>query len=248
MQILWLSNSNDDTSRPGIRAGRRRPELMASALAAAVGEPVDVVVKPIWPAEALPGIVERRMAEVRPDVVWLNVPNYWINYESTPLRLKRWLGPFGTRIAGAGFRTADRLGEHRMFRWARTLLQITIGGDTHFTPQQVLERVSECARVILRDESVVLVIEGPRDRQRFYGKGRARQRMERRRLWLHGELRDLAGRMHCTYHGSERPLREEIALSRMPDAFHMDAGGHAVSSEMDFRVLLEAVQGRKEQG
>src|SRR3990172_1873507 len=113
MKILWLSHSNHDTSRPGVRAGRRRPDLMASALAAAIGEPVDVVMKPIWPAEALPGIVERRRGEGRP-------------------------GGLGRGMGGGGFGAADRLGEHRMFRWARTLLQVTIGGDTHFTPQQVL--------------------------------------------------------------------------------------------------------------
>ncbi len=243
MNLLWLSNSNDDITRAGVASGARRPEIMATRLADALGEPINLVVKPMRPSPELPAILERRIREVETDIIWMNVANYWINYESTPLRVQRWLGRIGTGAAAAGFKVADRFGERRSYRGLRTLIQRTIGGDPRFRPEEVLECVAECARIALRDESLVLIIEGPRDRQRFYGSGRAGARMERRRLWLHQHLKELSGRLHCTYHGSDEPLRSQVRdLSFQKDAFHMDASAHARSADMDFGALLSAVQ------
>ncbi len=243
MNLLWLSNSNDDINRPGVAPGQRRPEIMATRLAEALGESVDLVVKPMRPSPELPAILERRIREVEPDIIWINVANYWINYESTPLRVQRWLGRLGPRAATTGFKVADRFGERRSYRGLRQLIQRTIGGDPRFRPEEVLECVAECARIALRDESLVLVIEGPRDRQRIYGAGRAAARMERRRHWLHRHLKELCGRLHCTYHGSDEPLRNQAPdLSFQKDAFHMDAAAHARSADMDFDALLNAVR------
>jgi hypothetical protein len=242
MKVLWLCNSNDDTRRPGVEKGLRRPEVMVARLAADLGEPVDLVVKPAMPSPEFPAIVARRMEEEAPDVVWLNVANYWINYESTPLKVKRWLGRLGEGPARVGFKVADRFAEHRSYRGLRQLIQRTIGGDPRFTPAEVLASVEAAARQVIRDESRILIIEGPRDRVRFYGAGRAASRMERRRQWLHRELRDLAGSMHCAYYGSDEPLRRQLRnLSLGKDAFHMDSRGHAASAEFDYEALRNAV-------
>ena len=242
MKVLWLSNSNDDTRRPGVAEGLRRPEVMCARLAAELGEQVDLVVKPMRPSADFPGIVARRMEEETPDLVWLNVANYWINYESTPLKVRRWFGRFGERPAQAGFAIANRFAEHRSYRGLRQIIQRTIGGDPRFTPPEVLATVEAAARHIIRDESRILVIEGPRDRVRFYGAGRASARMERRRQWLHRELKELASSIHCEYYGSDQPLRRQLTkLSLGKDAFHMDAKGHADSAELDYAALRHAV-------
>jgi hypothetical protein len=248
MKVLWLSNSNDDTTRSGVEHGLRRPEVMCARLASELGEPVDLVVKPARPGAEFPGIVARRMEEEQPDVVWLNVANYWINYESTPLKVRRWLGHFGERPARIGFTLADRFAEHRSYRGLRQLIQRTIGGDPRYTPAEVLASVEAAARNVVRDESRVLVIEGPRDRVRFYGAGRASARMERRRQWLHRELRELAGRIHCSYYGSDEPLRKQVRnLSLGKDAFHMDASGHAASADLDYEAFRAAVMAGRPQ-
>jgi hypothetical protein len=109
LKFLWLGNSNDNPARPGVRPGSRRPELMVAELEAFLGRPIALVIKPIWPEEVLPGIVERWMEREKPDIVWLDIAAYWISYESSPKRVSRWFGRAGERAAALGERAGHNL-------------------------------------------------------------------------------------------------------------------------------------------
>lgn len=244
LKVLWLSNSNDNPARAGVRAGARRPELMVAELEAFIGRPVALVIKPIWPEETLPGIIQRWMEREKPDVVWLNVAAYWISYESSPKRVSRWFGRAGERAAALGERAGQStwLAERRAFRALRKLTQAIIGGDPPFTTEVVVERITRCARTILRGEDVLLVIEAPRGRNNFYATRAAARRGEARRLQVHRQLRALAAELHCGYLGSDVSMLDSSPIrSFQKDAFHMDEESHAVSASMDFPILRDAV-------
>ncbi len=243
LKILWLSNSNDN--RANLTEGARRPELMAKMLEHEIGRPVTLVTKPIWPSEELPEIIERWMTREEPDIVWLNTSAYWFAYESVPLRLKNRLGRVGDGVSGIGIRAGKdpRFANSATFRLLRKLLQLTIGGDTQLTPQQVVERQTKSARTIARQEHVVLILEGPSGRQNFYASKRSEMRAERKRLYVHSRLRALAQELRAGYCGTDVTLRDLVGeLSTQKDKFHMDEAGHATSAKLDFPTLLEAVK------
>lgn len=249
LKFLWLGNSNDTRSRDGIAAGAHRPELMAAELEALVGRAVTLVLKPIWPEEALPGIVERWMEREKPDIVWLDVASYWVCYESSPERVRRWFGPLGKRAAAYGERAGQNrwLAERRTFRTLRKLTQVMIGGDPPFGTEVVVERITRCARIILRGEETLLVIEAPRGRNNMYATRRAARRGEVRRLRVHRALSALAAELHCGFLGSDASLRDSAPIRDFAnDAFHMNETGHAISATMDFPVLREAVLEHRE--
>lgn len=243
LKILWLSNSND--TRANLMEGARRPELMAKMLEQEIARPVTLVTKPIWPSEALPEIIERWIAREDPDIVWLNTAAYWFTYESVPLRLKNRFGRVGGRVSEIGIRAGDdpRFANKATFRLFRRLLQLTIGGDTQLTPEQVVERQTQSARTVARHEQVVLILEGPRGRTNFYASKRTEARAERKRLYVHARLRALALELRAEYCGTDVTLRELVGnLSTQKDKFHMDEAGHVTSAKLDFPTLLQAVK------
>lgn len=249
LKLLWLGNSNDNPARGGVSAGARRPELMAAQLGEMLGRPVELVYKPIWPEEALPGIVERWMEREKPDIVWFGVAAYWACYESSPKRVSRWFGRVGASAAAAGERAGNTrwLAERRTFRALRKATQATIGGDPLFTTDDVIERATRCVRTIVRSEDVLLIIEAPRGRNNFYATKAAAKRGEARRLKIHRALSALAAELHCGYLGSEVSMLKSTPIRDFQkDAFHMDATGHAISADMDFPVLRDAVLEHRE--
>lgn len=243
LKILWLSSSNDN--RANVAQGARRPELMSAMLQEAIARPVTVVTKPIWPSEELPEIIERWMVREEPDIVWFSTAAYWFAYESVPLRLKNRFGRVGEKVSDAGIRAGQdpRFANSATFRKVRKLLQLTIGGDTQLTPEEVVERQTRSARLIARNEQVVLIIEGPRGRQDFFATKHSAARGERKRLFVHEKLRALAMELHAAYCGTEEKLRDLIGETNLQkDRFHMDESGHATSAQLDFPVLLEAIK------
>jgi hypothetical protein len=243
IKVLWLSNSNDNSTAGEVR-GLRRPERMMAMLSEATGRDFELVMKLTWPSAGFPPAVERWMEREAPDIVWLNVATFPFAYESVPRRLERWFGRFGRPIrkASAAAAATPWLAYNPLFRGARRLAQMTIGGDAALSPQQVVANVSAGARVVARKEDRVLVIEGPRGRHDMYPSRRAARRAEAKRLWVHRELRALAEDLHCGYCGSDQPLTETMGEPTFQrDRFHSDAPSHELSARVDFEVLLEAV-------
>lgn len=243
LKVLWLSNSNDNSPASEVK-GLRRPEHMMAMLREATGRDFELVMKLTWPSAGFAPAVERWIEHEAPDIVWLNVATFPFAYESVPRRLERWFGRFGKPIrkGSAAAAATPWLAYNPLFRGARRLAQLTIGGDTALSPQQVVTNVSAGARVVAHKEDRVLVIEGPRGRQDMYPSRRAARRAEAKRLWVHRELRALATELHCGYCGSDKPLTETMgAPTYQRDQFHSDAASHERSARTDFEVLLEAV-------
>ena len=114
--------------------------------------------------------MERWVEESQPDLVYVNTGSYWFLYRSVPLRVERLLGRVGgERLGDAGARVAKskRWAYNAPFRFTRRVLQATIGGDTNFTTQQVIDRMSDCVRIAARAEGAVVVVKGPHGKARL---------------------------------------------------------------------------------
>jgi hypothetical protein len=236
MRILFLGSSNDagdwvpPTQKKHILAGARLEEDL--------GEPVEWIVRGIWPREDLPKRVEAWIEESKPDVIYLNTGSHWFLYRSVPDRVKRLLGKVGgERLGDAGARIArsPRCAHNRPFRALRKVLQETIGGDTYFTTQQVIDRMSECLRVSVRSEGAIVVVKGPLGKRRYSSRKRAFERDERERLKLHAELERLCTQLHATYVGvGEGGVRNEAAYRKggtVGDGLHANASLHSYEAD-----------------
>lgn len=141
MKVRILGSSID--TQNWVEGGRIRHEIARDKLTAEFGEPVVVVVKNLWPNERVAEFVGCWMIENEPDGVYLNVTSYPFSYESLPLRLQRVLGRLGNGVGSAGFQLTDskRWAHNSVFRILRRWGQATLGGDTYFTPEQVVARI-----------------------------------------------------------------------------------------------------------
>jgi hypothetical protein len=219
-----------------------RSNLIARQMEEATGEPVDIVVKAIWPNERLLDLVEQWMEEEQPDIVMLRTVSFWFNYESVPLRVERLLGPIGRPVkdAGLGLAKSSWLGERAVFHWLRQWAQRTIGGDTYFTPEQVIERQSAVVRAIVRREGVGLVAYLPKARSDYYPSAKIKRRAEERRRKVHDALARLCEELHVPYHGSGHALYLTETPTTVGDRLHGDASEHRRRAHEDLPYLLGA--------
>jgi hypothetical protein len=245
---VLLLGSSDDTGQ-WFEGGKKKHEIARERLESDLGEPVEFIVKGIWPTADLPGIVEGWVAKYEPDVIYLNTGSYWFLYRSVPLRVKRLLGRVGGEAAGrAGFRVAEskRWAHNAVFRMLRRVLQDTIGGDTHFSCQEVIERMSECARVAVRREGAVVVVKGPHGKDRYSRNTREFRRDERERLKLHNALETLCGQLHITYDGvGAEAVRHLPAYGRgttVGDGLHANHIRHEFEAEGLYRGIRRGLE------
>ena len=242
VKLLYLGDSNDVDA--WFEGGAKRHEILRDRLEAEFGEPVEVTVKNIWPDERMVSVIGRWLAESEPDAVYVNVTSYPFAYESLPLRLRRVLGHFGPAVRDAGLRLADskRWAHNAVFRTIRRWGQATVGGDTHFTCDQVIERFSEAIRLIGRAEGTCLIVKGPKGSSHTGITGREQRRKEIKRLYVHHALEDLCQRLHIDYSGSETPLWRSRQRRGMTagDGLHANAMGHADLAEGVVQSVREA--------
>ena len=242
MKVLLLGNSSEFYGE--IAESDRRASKAARALEEAFGEPVEMIVRRIWPTPVLPEKLEGWLAEMEPDIVFLNVIAYWFNYQSVPLKFERVLGRLGRPVRAAGIKAAQTpwIGHTRVFHWTRRRLQKAIGGETFFTPEQVIDVVSACIRVVVRREHCALVVKGPRSSGDY-----ALQRgwAEERRLKVHRALASLCEDLHVDYVGAEVPrYLTEPDIERLGDRLHRGTAGHARSAD-EIAGILEAAWNRQ---
>ncbi|MBK9611492.1 hypothetical protein [Candidatus Amarobacter glycogenicus] len=100
MKLLRLGNSDDID--PSVPDDQKNWYVAGKVLEEAIGEPVETVVKAIWPGEELPRKVSEWIDEYRPDMVFLKVTWVWYGYESVPRRIERIFGRVGKPVARAG--------------------------------------------------------------------------------------------------------------------------------------------------
>ncbi len=202
VRILRLGNSADE--HPSVPLEVRARSLIAQRIQEEFDEPTEMEVRRLWPTEALPALIDRWMSDFEPEAVIFLVSTYWFGFESLPLRVERRFGPLGRPLRCAGdAATKGKVGRLGAFHWARRALLNTVGGETHFTPEEVVSRCEGCIRAILAHEPITLVVRGPISTyERAIGQ-RASARGERRRRQVHRELKALCARLHVEYIGED---------------------------------------------
>ena len=244
MKVLILGNSNDTGA--WVKQEEKRHIAIGEQLAAEFGGPVEVIAKNAWPNERMLSFVTRWLEETQPDLVFLNVTAYPFCYESTPLKVRRILKRVGGEAAGdAGMRIAQskRWAHNALFRTVRKLAQATIGGDTHFTPSEIIARQAEVIRLTLRREGTVIAVKGPLGRSRPGLTRRERSRHERKRQQVHTALSELCAHLHVPYYGADEPFWKTRPVGRdkkVGDGLHSNAAGHQMLSEDHHAFIRDA--------
>lgn len=236
VRVLQLTNSDPfhDTGVPDADRSHRIAERM---LATASGEPVETILRVIWPSAALPDIVDRWMTQYSPNLVILHVNGYWYLYPSVPLLFERRFGRVGKPLAKAGF-SAGRsswIVQRRLFHWCRALALHTVGGAYYFVPDEVTDVVSQCVRRILSHEDVALVVRG-----NLLGWSEGPAGAE---LAVHSALASLASELHFTWLGRDpsRPV-EGQELYQTGDRLHSTTELHRFYGEREGAAMVQAWQ------
>lgn len=236
IRILRLTLSDDLVPLP--EGARRSWQVAEAMLAAESGEDVETTLRIIWPEPQLPDLVERWMDRYAPDIVTLKVSPYWFTYESVPLRVQRHVPVIGPRLAKVGLQAADAgwLAQNAVFRSARRASRRLIGGETYFTPDEVVAVMTSCISRILRHEGVILAVRGPLEADTDGAGASAVRRGEARRRFVHEAMKRLAADLHVHYSGADsiRPV------PRGPDQLHLSADGHEEKGREEGEALVAA--------
>ncbi|MEP6872156.1 MAG: hypothetical protein ABI939_09960 [Anaerolineaceae bacterium] len=240
MRVLRLSTSDD---RPGrVAAGQAAHEVVERILRDATGEAVETVVRPIWPDESLPDLIDRWMERYEPDLVFLRVNGFWFQYESVPLKIERKFGRLGKPLARAGTRMGEVswLARSRTFRRVQYFALRVLGGATHFTTDQVIASMEECMRRIIAHEHVGLVVRGTDGRRAGELPGRSIAAYERRRKQVESALAGICAGLHVRYMGTTEMFdRNKMDAMLGADRFHRGAEGHLIAGEAEGVALLK---------
>ncbi len=205
---------------------------MRERLEGELGQPVEVTVRPTWPTEALPGLVEKWLDQYQPDIVFMSVPSFWFLYESVPLKLQRWGGPAGRWLARLGLASANTkpLAHRRVYHWFRWAAMRTIGGAPHFEPEEVMV-VEPVLRSVARAESIGLAVRGPQSSAPWSTTSHRRAWRDARQQRLEGRLWPLCEELHASlvepgggqtrtgdYRSGDRNHRTGVAFQAMVEA------------------------------
>jgi hypothetical protein len=205
-----------------------------------LGVKVESEVRGMWPRASLPEAVEKWMNAFEPDVVFFRLSSFWVAYESVPVKLERRLGRFGKRVSRAGI----KVGEHpwvvrqRGYKWMRTWLLRIIGGETHFTPQQVANVLDEVFAKVVADESIVPVVRGTSLILNSPGTKRGLARSQRRVAELNA-LVEAACKRHRIPFIPEAPSTN-VSETRLEDDLHDSAAAHRKLGEEEAAAILDA--------
>lgn len=237
VRVLRLTNSDD--IRTDYPAGESIPALIASRFEAATGESIDWTVRVIWPSPELPDILNSWIDRFEPDVVQLGINGYWYIYRSVPLKLQRQFGWLGEKAGAVGAKagTMPWLTQTRGFHWSRAGLLKTIGGATYFTPQEIRDLTETLARLVLRRESLSLMVKGSLWPW---------QSDPRRDLWMYLRLTELCTNLHVPLLATDpRTVDHEFFLAmEAADRLHSGLAGRHWVAEQETPILVDLWQSR----
>jgi hypothetical protein len=236
MKVLRLGNSND--INVNVPDELKSPAVANATLAAACGEPVELVTRLLWPSEQIPGVVEKWLREYEPDLVLVVMNSFWFTYESVPAKLKRLLGPAGPPVSRAGTRLGEVqiLARNAAWQAARRQLIRTVGGDPHFTPEQIVERMEAVLRVVLAHEHIGVALRAPMTSLDMRIGGGAAQRGGERFREVHRLMEDICARLHVPYWGIDEPDATEL----QSDSIHATAETHRRRGQIEGELLVRA--------
>lgn len=242
VRILFLGNSNESLNLPPGTPLRHR--IIEEQLSATYG-PATVIVKAAWPTKDFPKVLAKWIEDLRPDVVYLNVAEYWCLYESIPLRIERSLPKFGKKLAGAGTALAETpwVSHNRVFRGVRQAGQSVLTGAVQFSPEEIVERMTECLRVCLRNEGIAVVVDGQRGRRPHATTKRWQARVEARRQQVHRGLKAECARLHVVYGGDDIPQWQTHpeGMAGHRDGLHQAAAGQVWMANEAVGLIRDAL-------
>ncbi len=242
VKILRLTTSNDTVHQgPGSRV-----DWLQRLGTEQLGEPLELVTRPIWPDMRLPAAVERWCAQENPDVVWLVLQSFWFEYLSVPKKLERRFGRAGKVASEAGFRAADKawLSHNPVFRTGRRLVQKAVGGDPHFTPGEIIAAVEGVARVVLRSEGRQFVVWGPFSYQNFGETHGQERRQLHWRSQVVTSVRALSEELHFPAEAPEKPYwQTQPPITMHRDQFHFAAAEQRTLAQREIDFLWNVVLG-----
>jgi len=237
--VLRLGSSLDFAG--DLPPGSRAWEVAERGLSEAIGSPVTTVVKPVWPAANLPGLLERWLNEIHPDIVHVVISSYWVETEVVANRIRR-LPVFGTRLEGVSKSAAAKptLADSRAYLAGRKLLLRTVGGATNFIPAELDAHIESWLRVVLRHESAVAAVSGTPFSPDTLATRRAQRRASARKDDLRARLQKLCDDLDIP---CELPPHAPDAFDpalRLADRVHFNEKAHARMGEIDARAMLAA--------
>ena len=245
MNILILGSSSDSGRDP---AGNLNNQILCDMLEREFGEPFTLTSTEIWPNARMPEYAARLIRETNPGIIYFNVTDYPVAYPSTAVRLRRFGAP-GRRIARGTLTISSNrdLTHNRPIRALRTLLQATIGGDTHVPIEDAIDRYTQTLRIAARQENSFVAVRGPAGEQRKGVTKRQRRASEAKRFQFHRALRDTCATLHIPYFGSETPAWADpshpdhfTATQLAGDATHLSEEGAHLSATRHFNRLSAA--------
>ncbi len=238
MIVLRLTSSVD--TFPEIPEEERSFRISARALEEASGEPVETIVRTVWPSEALPDIIENWIERYRPDFVLFWVNPHWFTRIDVPLptrsnnRALRVAGRLAKR-AGIKKQLAARAGRVRR-RW----LLWRLGGSEAFEPDAVVKLTETCLRRILRHEEVMPFVRGPMYPAVIVETRSAIARAEARRLVVDRGVNKICGELRIPYMRSTDGLGYLKRRLWASDGIHQNAVAHAEMGADEAQILIRA--------
>ncbi len=250
MKILGLLNSNVVGGDADIPKQDMFPERMRVALAKALDEEVEVQARSVWPTQRLPQLVDGWVREFQPDLVVFSVIGFWFMYESTPVRLERKLGWPGRMLGRASREAAARpwLAHNRLFQWSRKTTQRAIGGQSWFTPEQVISSSQRVISACLRRESTYVVVFGPSGGEKWARDESHLQELVARRRKVDREMAAFCKAHHVEYWDETKlkGIADPRPASLQGDDLHLDREGHRRLAEHQFNLSLGMVRRAQE--
>jgi hypothetical protein len=241
IRVLRLGSSIDLVGETPIE--ERAAAIAARMLAGASGEEVETVLKIPKPDGALPGVMERWLNEVNPDLVCFVISSHWCEAENIAERMRdfgrvgNWIG---ARLRGASRRyTPDT---NALARGAREIALLAVPGKPPFQPDEAASAIEDSLRRIVRREHVGVVVAGSPYSPALDGGRRAQERARRRREAFFMRLRDACERLHVAYtlppHASDAFTRS----IRTSDGLHFTPAMHRRMGEIQGALMVSAWQ------
>lgn len=238
IRLLRLTNSDDFVAE--VPEPQRAAAITERLLVAETGEQVETTTRNIWPAPALPGLVEGWMQRYEPDLVLIRVASYWFTYESVPLKLERTLGAWSRPLMQLGNRAAANrvIGHNRAFKLLQKAALNTIGGATLLTADETVELAETLLRRILTREGCGVVVRGPRTPFGGFRSQAALRKSEARRQYVNRRLAELCARYHVTSTNFEETEPVLDPAQRLGDGVHVNALGQRIVGELEGEALV----------
>ena len=240
MKVLRLALSHD--LRSDIPEAERQYVIAQRVLEEATGETWETALRPIWPSEKLPGLIDRWVGEEQPDLVLVNLAAYWVSFASAALKIeRRW--PGGARRLGPAARRAaeTRIAAHSpLTELARDLATRLVGVEYYFEPEATVTVFETILRRLLQSEHLAVAVRGPALIPQRSSRAILREREERFWAW-HDGIRDVCERLHVAFLPYDAELEAPDSGVRMAgDTAHYTLEGTRLHGLREGELMVRA--------